>query len=406
MKFANGVCFTRHFFLFLRVMRKIIVAFDSMKGCLSSRDASAAFAQGVRNVDSEAQVLVVPVADGGEGTARVLAEAAGLTAPLYSSVCGPMGDEVYAEWWFDDNSRTAYIDMAQASGLTLVDKSGRNPLCATSHGFGELIAKALDRGASSIVVGLGGSATVDGGSGACQALGVRFFDKGKTLIRSYMDGSRLSSVTDIDVSRLDSRLRDVCLTLVCDVVNRLTGVGGAAEVFAPQKGASADDVTLLDNGLENFRNLIFRKFGVDLNCIPGSGAAGGCAGGLMALAGGVIREGAPLVLDALHFGSLLEGASAVVTGEGASDSQTLMGKLPCAILRFGLKAHVPVALVAGVIKDRERLEKAGFSPVIHINSPEIIAASHTSGGIDTDAAIAARRLQAAGKEFARYVKFH
>lgn len=387
-------------------MRKFVVAIDSMKGCLSSEEASSAFAAGIRGADPEAEVLVVPVADGGEGTAMVLADSAGLKESVVSRVTGPMGNDVDARWWYDGITSTAFIDMAQSSGLTLVAVGKRNPLLTTGYGLGQLICKALDRCASTIVVGLGGSATVDGGVGACQALGIRFLDSSGTALPAFACGRQLSDIAEIDISGLDVRLKSTRLLLVSDVTNPFTGHKGAARVFGPQKGASDADVAVLDAGLEKLRSLVIRSLGVDLNEVPGSGAAGGCCGSLMALAGGIICDGASFVLNSMKFESLIKGSTAVVTGEGASDEQTLMGKLPYGILRVAKAAGLPVALVAGVIRDSGRLKEAGFSPIVDINDPENIDKSSTAGMWAMNPVVAKSRLIAAGAGFASFAKNH
>lgn len=387
-------------------MKKYLVALDSYKGCLSSVEASVAFATGIREGDPAALVTVVPVADGGEGTAAVLARGLEMTERVVSRVPGPLGDEVDAEWWWRETDRTACIDLAQASGLTLVEERHRNPLLATSYGFGLLILRALERGAVRIIAGLGGSATVDGGMGACQALGVRFLDAAGVPIATRASGGMLSEVADIDVSCLDARLAKAELILVCDVSSPLTGMRGAARVFAPQKGASPQDVERLEAGLENLRDVVLWKRGVDLDALPGSGAAGGCGGTLAVLAGGAIVDGASFVVDTLGLRGLVEDVDVVVTGEGSADAQTLLGKLPSGILRVGMEAGVPVALAAGVVKDALDLEKAGFSPVICINAPDLVIASRTQGLPPMRPDVAAARLWSAGLALSRNLLSH
>ncbi len=387
-------------------MRKYVVAIDSMKGCLSSLEASSAFAIGIRETDPEAEVLVVPVADGGEGTANVLAHGAGLKESIKNCVIGPMGNDVEAEWWYNQNTSTAYIDMAQTSGLTLVEVDSRDPLIASSYGFGQLICNALDIGATTIVAGLGGSATVDGGVGACQALGIRFLDSNGNLIPDFAGGRQLSVIDKIDITGIDPRLKSTHLILLCDVDNPFTGPKGAARVFGPQKGASKNDIVILETGLENLRKAIKSICRIDLNEIAGSGAAGGCAGGLTALTGGVICEGAQFVLDTLELYSKIRGVTALVTGEGSSDVQTLMGKLPYGILRLGKAEGVTVALVAGNINDSAKLKNAGFSTLYNINDPEIIESSATKGMHAMIPSVAKCRLMATGAKFAVYAKKH
>lgn len=385
-------------------MRKYVVAIDSMKGCLSSDEASSAFAAGIRAADPEAEVVVIPVADGGEGTAKVLASRTGLKDGVVSRVTGPMGNDVDARWWYDGNTSTAFIDMAQSTGLTLVEAGNLNPMLATSYGLGQLICYALDRDASTIMVGIGGSATVDGGVGACQALGIRFLDSAGSPLPAFAGGGLLSEIAEIDMTGLDVRLKSVRLLLVSDVTNPFTGHRGAARVFGPQKGASDADIAVLEAGLENLRSLVIRRFGIDLNEVSGSGAAGGCCGGLMVLAGGIICDGASFVLNSIGFESKIKGSTVVVTGEGASDEQTLMGKLPYGILRIGKTAGLPVALVAGVVRDLDRLKEAGFSPIIDINDLENIYKSDTVGMQTLKPEVASSRLIAAGAGFASLSK--
>lgn len=354
---------------------KVVVAIDSMKGCLGSAEASEACAGGVRDALTGAEVIAVPVADGGEGTAAAIAFSDKAIVRKNSKVSGPDGAMIYAEWWMDAEKTTAYIDLAAAAGLALVPEEKRNPLTATTFGVGQLIMSAVEDGARHIVLGLGGSATVDGGMGACEALGVRF------------------GVDDIDLSHVDTRIKETDLYLACDVTAPFTGENGAARVFGPQKGATPAEVELLEERLVNLRLLILRQFGIDLNGVPGSGAAGGCAGGLMALAGGKIRKGAGLVLDSIGFDRIIAGAGLIVTGEGSADRQTLMGKLPFEILRRGKKFGIPVALVAGRISDGEALKGAGFAAVIDINSEANARMSGTEGKEALDAGVASRRLR-------------
>ena len=354
---------------------KAVVAIDSMKGCMGSAEASEACAGGIREALPGAEVIVVPVADGGEGTAAAIAFSDKSIVGKTCRVSGPDGTPTDAEWWMDAAKKTAYIDLASAAGLTLIPEEKRNPLTATTFGVGQLILSAAAEGARHIVLGLGGSATVDGGVGACEALGVRFgFDH-------------------IDMSHVCNRLKVIDLRLACDVSAPFTGEKGAARVFGPQKGATPAEVELLEERLEHLRQLIFRQFGIDLNAVPGSGAAGGCAGGLMALAGGKIEKGAALVLDSIGFDRIIAGADLIVTGEGSADRQTLMGKLPYEILRRGKKAGIPVALAAGRISDSEALREAGFAVIVDINSEANARRSATEGQEAMDAGVASRRLR-------------
>lgn len=364
-------------------MKKIVVAMDSMKGCLDSLSASRDLAAGINEHDTNIEVVYVPVADGGEGTAEALAFGHSDCKKQISQVTGPLGQKIIAEWYLDEESGTSFIDMAAAAGLTLVDESDRDPLNTTTFGVGELILEAVGKGATKIMLGMGGSATVDGGLGACKALGIIEPDaptpKQTTRIQ-----------TDAFVGMIEKG--DVELVLLCDVSAPFTGERGAAQVFGPQKGASAKDVELLEDRLEEIRRNVKESRGIDLNDVPGSGAAGGLAGGLMAFAGGKIVKGSSVVLDAIGFDDIIEGADLIITGEGGSDRQTLMGKIPFEILQRGKRKNIPVWLVAGRIADEKALSEAGFERIICINSPDIVLRSNTVGQDPMDPEVAARRL--------------
>ncbi len=369
------------------------MAMDSMKGCLDSLSASHAIASGIISNETDVEVVCVPVADGGEGTAETLAFGKIKFSKQISKVTGPLGLEIKAEWYFDEESSTAFIDMAAAAGLAIVGESQRNPLQTTTYGVGELIKEAVDKGAHKIMLGLGGSATVDGGLGALQALGLRLIDSERKVMPIPFTGG-LNQIMDIEASGFLAENIDIDIFLLCDVSAPFTGLDGAAYVFGPQKGASPSDVHYLETGMDNVRKLIISKTGLDLNDVPGSGAAGGLAGGLMAFAGGKIVKGASVVLDAIGFDDIIEGADLIVTGEGSSDRQTLMGKIPYEILKRGKRKNIPVWLVAGRIADEEALSEAGFEKTICINSPDIARRSNTVGQNQMDPDVASRRLKA------------
>ncbi len=351
-------------------MKRVVVGMDSRKGCLDSLSASKAVATGVAKQFHDAKVICVPVADGGEGTAEAMAYGNDRFIKQTSLVTGPMGEKVSAKWYLDEETGTAVIDMAAAAGLNLVEESRRDPLKATTYGVGELILEAVSKGAKKILLGLAGSATVDGGMGAIQALTKRQTD---SVIESLKRG-------------------EIELDLLCDVEAPFTGERGAARVFGPQKGASAEDVEVLEERLEDIRRMALESQGIDLNKVLGSGAAGGLAGGLMALAGGRIVKGAETILDAIGFDDIIEGADLIITGEGSSDRQTLMGKIPFEILQRGKRKGVPVWLMAGRVSDEETLLQAGFERVICINSPENIERSGTPGMEAMEPEVAKTRL--------------
>lgn len=382
---------------------KVVVAIDSMKGCLGSLEASEACAWSVRENMPGAEVIAVPVADGGEGTAVAIAFSNERIKRRMSRVQGPDGNDVDAEWWMDEENKKAYIDMAAAAGLTLLAENKRNPMKTTTFGVGQLILAALDEGARQILVGMGGSATVDGGVGACEALGVRFI-KTTDFLESEQNASNTEDalefggdvIRDIDTSGIDARLKNAVILLACDVTAPFTGEKGAARVFGPQKGANSTEVEFLEKRLENLRGKIIRNLGMDLNEMPGSGAAGGCAGGLVALACAKIKRGAELVLDTIGFDKIIEGADLIITGEGSADRQTLMGKLPFEILQRGKKFEIPVVLLAGRIDDKNELKNSGFADVIDINSEENIEQSETQGMAAMDPEVASARLKVVG----------
>lgn len=376
-------------------MKKIVVAMDSMKGCLDSYHASLWVATGVQDSVPDANVSFMPVSDGGEGMMDMVASGQPDAEFCNCIVKNPLGKDLEARWLKlkQDHRLSAYIDFASAAGLTLIEEHLRNPLHTTSYGVGQLINCALKSGIRDVFVGLGGSATVDGGLGALQALGLRLVDRaGKELPRPFT-GGMLAEIGDFEITEhFRKKIDSLRLTLLSDVEAPFTGTNGAARVFGPQKGADAPTVELLENGLENMRILIHRKMNIDLNSCPGAGAAGGAGGGLMALAGGKIEKGASTLLDIVGFDSDIEGADLIITGEGQSDRQTLMGKIPFEIMQRGRKQNIPVWLVAGRVKDKEALLKAGFERVICINSPDIVAASDTIGNDPMDPEVASRRL--------------
>lgn len=395
---------------------KVVVAIDSMKGCLGSKEASEACAEGVRkilmerdiksgnlNETSENDVIAIPVADGGEGTAEAIAYANKQISRMQSRVMGPDGNPVDAEWWLDKSKGIAYMDMAAAAGLTLLPLEKRNPMKTSTYGVGQMILAASEAGARKIILGLGGSATVDGGMGACQALGVKFLKSEELLEQDKISGNKempspilgqqLADIIDIDITGIDDRIKGVNILLACDVTAPFTGKDGAARVFGPQKGANPDEVEILEKGLENLRGVILQKLGIDLNSVPGSGAAGGCAGGLVSLLGAKIEKGASLVLDSIGFDDIIKDSDLVITGEGSADRQTLMGKLPFEILHRGKKNGIPVILVAGKIRDEDALKTAGFAKIIDINSVDNIRRSNTEDGNAMDSDIAKARLK-------------
>ena len=324
---------------------RILVAIDSFKGCLSSQEANRAVAEGVRRVCPDAEVVQIPVSDGGEGFLEAFHAAIG-GERVEVEVFDPLMRSVMAKYLLQ--GKRAVIEMAQASGLTLLSKEERNPLVATSYGTGELVADAVRKGAKHTIVGLGGSATSDAGIGMLRA-----------LIDAY---AKHGQWDDIEA------LKDITFTIASDVKNPLYGENGAAHVFAPQKGATPEMVISLDQRARKFAEVSARHFGYDRSQMPGAGAAGGLGYAFLQYLNAKSRSGIQLLLETIRFKELVADADLIVTGEGAADRQTLMGKLPTGILEQS--GHTPVYLIAGRISDREELLKAGFAHVECINPPD------------------------------------
>ena len=325
---------------------KILLAPDSFKGSASSLEIARWMEQGVRRVVPDAEVVKLPVADGGEGTVEAFCEAAGgqlLPVP----VTGPLGKRVTARCAILPDG-TGVIEMAQASGLTLVEKDRRDPMVTTTRGTGELMQFLLDKGCRNFLLGIGGSATNDGGAGMAQALGVRLLDAdGKEL---GPGGGELARLVRIDRSGMDVRWKQCRVLVASDVTNPLCGPQGASAVYGPQKGATPEMVRILDANLANLARVVRQECGLEIASVPGAGAAGGLGAGLLAFCQAEIRPGVDTVLDAVHLEAHLAGADLVLTGEGAMDAQSLFGKCPVGVARrckaFG--AIPVVALVGGM----------------------------------------------------------
>jgi glycerate kinase len=323
---------------------KIVVAPNSFKGSLSASQAAAAIARGVREAIPTAEVVEIPVADGGEGTVEALVSAR-KGAFRSAQVAGPLGDPVQAVFGQIDGGRTGVVELASASGLTLVPTEKRDPRKASTYGFGQLLEAARQQGVSSIIAGIGGSATNDGGAGMAEALGYRFLDaRGRELPRG---GAALLHLDRIDGSRLDPAWRSINVMVASDVTNPLTGPEGASFVYGPQKGADAEAVRELDRALARLAEVIERDLGMKVSDLPGAGAAGGAGAGLIAFLGARLVPGAPLVVDASGFDQALPGAWLVITGEGRVDGQTAYGKAPGEVARRAQAAGIRTLLLAG-----------------------------------------------------------
>lgn len=323
---------------------RIIVAPDSFKGSLSALQAAKAIREGILRAAPEAQIELVPMADGGEGFTEALAAAMN-GEMIESDAHDPLGRPLRAGYAFDEATGTAVIECAAASGLTLLSDGERDPLRASTYGTGELIKAALDRGSSRILLGLGGSATNDGGIGMAQALGFRFLNEAGEAIPAF--GESWHDIAAIDASGADPRLAGVRFIAACDVDAPLYGESGASAVFGPQKGASPETVERLDAVLRRLALCITRDLRVDVHALPGGGAAGGLGAGLYAFCGAAMQKGVDLVLDACKFDERLTGAAFVITGEGRTDEQTAMGKTAAGIAQRARKRGVPVICLSG-----------------------------------------------------------
>ncbi|HXN79245.1 MAG TPA: glycerate kinase [Candidatus Dormibacteraeota bacterium] len=323
---------------------KVVVAPNAFKGSLTASQAAAAMARGVREVFPGAEVFEVPVADGGDGTVDALVSAH-RGRYLTAEVDGPLGDRVNATYGMIDGGRTGVVELASASGLTLIPAERRDPRKASTYGFGQLLIAVRDAGASKVIAGIGGSATNDGGAGMAQAMGYRLLDAaGAELPRG---GAALARLERIDPSGFDQGWRSVNVMVACDVTNPLTGPQGASAVYGPQKGADEAAVGELDAALANFAVVIEHDLGKRVADVPGAGAAGGAGAGLLAFLDAGLVPGAPLVVTASGFDEKVQGADLVITGEGRVDSQTAYGKAPGEVAKRGKAARIPVLLIAG-----------------------------------------------------------
>lgn len=327
---------------------KIVIAPDSFKESLTALEVAQAIEDGFKRVYPEAEYLKVPMADGGEGTVQSLADA--LAGKLVSQeVTAPLGNKVQAEFAISGDGKIAVIEMAAASGLHLVQPAERNPLKTTSFGTGELIKAALDLKVEKIILGIGGSATNDGGVGMLQALGIQFLNNQNQPIG--FGGEQLADIAQIEMSQLDSRLAKVHLSVACDVDNPLCGEKGASATFGPQKGATPPMVVKLDNALAHFARIVERDLGVQITNQAGAGAAGGMGGGLLLLPNVELKSGVSIVLQAVNFAEKVANADLVITGEGRMDSQTIHGKTPIGVAKTAKQFGKPVIAIVGCLRE-------------------------------------------------------
>ena len=331
---------------------KIIVCPDSFKGSCTAADAAGAIARGVTQLIPDAEIVCLPLADGGEGTVQALCARNG--TQYEQTVHDPLMRPVDA-WWGMTQDDVAVIEMAAASGHEHLSSEELDPLRTTTFGTGELLHCALAHEPSRVILGIGGSATNDGGTGMAQALGYRFYDKEGTRMPDGLSGGRLKDIARIDAGHSDVRIHDTEIDAACDVDNPLCGPHGAAHIYAPQKGAGPDAVLLLDHGLAHLADVIEHDLGIDIRTVPGAGAAGGLGGGARAFLGAQFRSGIELVLETVRFEEHLEGAQLVIVGEGKIDHQSGMGKVLSGVLKRTKQAGVRTIGLAGIVEAPETL---------------------------------------------------
>ncbi len=344
-----------------------VLAPDSFKGSMTAKQACEAMERGIRKVLPMAECIKIPMADGGEGTMQSLVDATG--GQIYElEVIGPLGVPVLAQYGILGDGNTAVIEMASASGIHLTDNNTRNPLIATTYGTGQLVKVCLDKGVRKIILGIGGSATNDGGAGFAQALGIKFQDKEGAELP--FGGAALANLCRIDVSSVDERLSETAIEVACDVTNLLCGEEGASFVFGPQKGATDGEVKILDEALYHYSQVIKEQLGKDVRNIPGAGAAGGLGAGLLAFTSSRLEGGVGLVARYTGLHEAIKQADIVFTGEGSIDSQTRYGKTPYGVVRIAKMENKKVVAVAGRVSGNiDRFSDLGFDAVFSI-TPE------------------------------------
>lgn len=345
-------------------MMKFVLAPDSFKESMTAKNAALAMEKGIKKVFPDAECVIVPMADGGEGTVESLVSMS-KGEIIQTKVIGPLGAEVVAEYGILGERKTAVIEMASASGLGLIKLEDRDPLVTTTYGTGQLLKHALDQGVNRFLIGIGGSATNDGGVGMLQALGVSFKDQNGDEL-PYGGGS-LDRLHSIDMSGLDERIKSAKIDVACDVTNPLIGDSGASAIFGPQKGATPKVVKILDQNLSHFADVIKIQLERDIAHIEGAGAAGGLGAGLLAFLNARLKKGIDLVIEYTGLEEKINGADYVFTGEGSIDGQTLFGKTPFGVASIAKKHSVPVIAFAGRIGEGvDPLYNNGFNAIIGI----------------------------------------
>lgn len=351
-------------------MKKVSIAVDSFKGCIDSGAIADAIEQVTKDRFPECEVVKFSIADGGEGMALAVTEALGGIVERIV-VSDPLGYDVEASYGLCEDGKLAIIEMAAAAGLTLVAEGLRNPELTTSYGVGQIITHAFDSGCREFIIGIGGSATNDAGMGMLGALGFRFWSS-QTMLDPRIRGCDISLITAIDSSLVERELLEGCRFLIAsDVDNPFCGSRGAARVYARQKGADIAMIERLEQGMESIRNIVMRDRGIDLNLLPGAGAAGGMGGGAVAYLNAELRSGIDLVIERLEFAHKIKGSDLVITGEGRMDRQTLMGKAPLGVMKVARDQGIRVVAFAGCVEDHQLLLNSGFDQLLEVSPRDL-----------------------------------
>lgn len=377
---------------------KFVIAPDSFKESLTALEVATAIETGFKRVFPDADYVKLPMADGGEGTVQSLVDAT-QGKLIECEVTAPLGDKVKSFFGLSGDGKTAIIEMAAASGLHLVPPEKRNPLLTTSYGTGELIKLALDLGVESFILGIGGSATNDGGVGMLQALGMQCLDSQDKPIG--FGGAELANIVKIDVQQLDPRLQQVHIEVACDVNNPLCGECGASTIFGPQKGATSEMVKQLDAALSHFAEIAERDCGKQIRDQAGAGAAGGMGGGLLLLPSVQLKAGIQIVLDRLRLIDYVKDADVVITGEGRIDAQSIMGKTPIGVARTAKQFNKPVIAIAGCLRE-------DYDVVFHHGIDAVFPIIHQLGDLSDILKQGEQNLISSAQNVARVLafKFH
>ena len=342
---------------------KIVVAPDSFKESMSAKEVCDNIEKGLLSVSKDWEIVKVPMADGGEGTLEALIDATDVKI-FNEKTLNPLGEEITSRFGILGEKNIAIIEMASTSGLELISPEKRNPYITTTYGTGQLMLKSLEQNVEEIILGIGGSATNDGGAGMLQALGAKLLDKNGNEIG--FGGYELSKLDKIDFSNLDKRLKNIKILVACDVTNPLTGKNGSSYIFGKQKGATPEMIEVLDENLLHYSKIIKRDLDFDVNDIPGAGAAGGLGAGLLTL-GAILKKGIEIVIEANELDKKVQGADLVITGEGSIDGQTRFGKTPYGVVSVAKKYNIPTVTLAGNVgKDIDILYDYGFDAIFSI----------------------------------------